>query len=482
MSHALIWFRRDLRLDDNPALQAALRAGHVPVPVYIHAPEEEAPWVPGAASQAWLHKSLLALDADLRARGSRLIIRRGESLAEIEKLIAETRAEALHWNRLYEPAAIARDTRIKQGLKSRGLTVESHNAALLVEPWTVETGQGDPYRVFTPFWKNARQRLDPKAPPAAPERLPEAPVMLAGLGVEDLKLEPQKPGPRWDAGFWNDWQPGEAGAADLLDAFLDGAAHGYKEQRNYPDRVATSKLSPHLHFGEISPRRIVSAVLARQWPAAVQPDIDHFLSELGWREFSHHLLFHFPHTAQENLNPRFEQFRWATPDPVHLAAWQRGRTGVPIVDAGMRELWHTGWMHNRVRMVVGSFLTKNLRYHWKHGADWFWDTLLDADLPNNTQGWQWTAGTGADAAPYFRIFSPIAQAQKFDASGKYIRRWVPELARLPDAALAAPWEQPELLRRLAPDYPIRPIVDLKASREAALEAYSGPKTKLPVAR
>ncbi len=482
MSQALIWFRRDLRLDDNPALQAALRAGHEPVPVYIHAPDEEDPWAPGAASRAWLHRSLLALDADLRARGSRLVIRRGESLAELEKLIAETRAEALHWNRLYEPASIARDTRIKQGLKSRGLAVESHNAALLVEPWNVETGQGDPYRVFTPFWKNARQRLDPKSPPPAPARLAEVPTRLAGLGVEDLKLEPQAPGPRWDAGFWGDWQPGEAGAAELLDAFLDGAASGYKEQRNYPDRIATSKLSPHLHFGEISPRRIVSAVLARQWPAAVQPDIDHFLSELGWREFSHHLLYHFPHTAQENLNPKFEEFRWATPDPQHLAAWQRGRTGVPIVDAGMRELWHTGWMHNRLRMVVGSFLTKNLRYHWKHGADWFWDTLLDADLPNNTQGWQWTAGTGADAAPYFRIFSPIAQAQKFDASGKYIRRWVPELAKLPDDALAAPWEQPELLRRLAPDYPIRPIVDLKASREAALAAYSGPKTKPAVER
>jgi deoxyribodipyrimidine photo-lyase len=482
MSHALIWFRRDLRLDDNPALEAALRAGHAPIPVYIHAPEEEAPWAPGAATNAWLHRSLLALDADLRARGSRLVIRRGDSLAELEKLIAETRAEALHWNRLYEPASIARDTRIKQGLKSRGLTVESHNAALLVEPWTVQTGSGDPYRVFTPFWKNARTRLVATVPPSAPARLPEPPVLLAGLGVEDLKLEPAPPEPRWDAGFWEHWQPGEAGAREMLDAFLDGAAHGYKELRNFPDRVATSKLTPHLHFGEISPRQVVARVLGRIWPAAVQADIDHFLSELGWREFSHHLLFHFPHTAQENLNPKFSEFRWAKPDADHLAAWQRGRTGVPIVDAGMRELWFTGWMHNRVRMVVASFLTKNLRYHWNHGADWFWDTLVDADLANNTQGWQWTAGTGADAAPYFRIFSPVAQAEKFDPAGKYIKRWLPELAKLPESALAAPWEQAELVRRLAPDYPSRPIVDLKASREAALAAYSGPKSKPPSER
>lgn len=479
MSHALVWFRRDLRLSDNPALQAALDAGHVPVPVYIHAPDEEAPWAPGAASRAWLRRSLLALDADLRARGSRLVIRRGDSLAEIEKLIAETKAVALHWNRLYEPACIARDTRIKQGLKSRGLVVESHNAALLVEPWTVQTGQGEPYRVFTPFWKNARQRLSSAPAPAAPARLPAPPVDLLSLDADDLGLAPPKHEPRWDEGFWQHWQPGEAGAAELVDAFLEGAAHGYKEQRNYPDRIATSKLSPHLHFGEVSPRAVVSAVLARQWPAAVQPDVDHFLSELGWREFSHHLLFHFPHTAQQNLNPRFEDFDWADPDERLLEAWRHGRTGVPIVDAGMRELWATGWMHNRVRMVVASFLTKNLRYHWRHGADWFWDTLVDADLANNTQGWQWTAGTGADAAPYFRIFSPVAQAEKFDPAGRYVRRWVPELAKLPDAALAAPWEHAELLARLAPAYPRRPVVDLRASREAALAAYSGPKTKPP---
>ena len=479
MSNALVWFRRDLRLSDNPALQAALDAGHVPVPVYIHAPDEEVPWAPGAASRAWLRRSLQALDADLRARGSRLIIRRGESLAEIEKLLGETKAVALHWNRLYEPACIARDTRIKQGLKSRGLVVESHNAALLVEPWTVQTGQGEPYRVFTPFWKNARQRLSSTPVPAAPARLPAPPLDLLSLDVDDLGLAPPRHEPRWDEGFWQHWQPGEAGAAELVDAFLEGAAHGYKEQRNYPDRIATSKLSPHLHFGEVSPRAVVAAVLARDWPAAVQPDIDHFLSELGWREFSHHLLYHFPHTAQENLNPRFEDFDWADPDPRLLEAWQRGRTGVPIVDAGMRELWSTGWMHNRVRMVVASFLTKNLRYHWRYGADWFWDTLVDADLANNTQGWQWTAGTGADAAPYFRIFSPVAQAEKFDPAGKYVRRWVPELARLPDSALAAPWEHADLLARLAPDYPRRPVVDLRASREAALAAYSGPKTKPP---
>ena len=479
MSHALVWFRRDLRLSDNPALQAALDAGHVPVPVYIHAPDEEAPWAPGAASRAWLRRSLAALDADLRARGSRLVIRRGDSLAEVEKLIAETRAEALHWNRLYEPASIARDTRIKQGLKSRGLAVESHNAALLVEPWTVQTGQGDPYRVFTPFWKNARQRLSPEAPGAVPARLPEPPAGLLSLDINDLGLAPPKNEPRWDAGFWEHWQPGEAGAAELLEAFLEGAATGYKEQRNFPDRIATSRLSPHLHFGEISPRAIVAQVLARDWPAASKPDVEHFLSELGWREFSHHLLFHFPHTAQENLNPRFEDFDWADPDARLLEAWRRGRTGVPIVDAGMRELWATGWMHNRVRMVVASFLTKNLRYHWRHGADWFWDTLVDADLANNTQGWQWTAGTGADAAPYFRIFSPVAQAEKFDPAGKYVRRWLPELAKLPDAALAAPWEHADARARLAPDYPAKPVVDLRASREAALAAYSGPKTKPP---
>lgn len=471
MSNALVWFRRDLRLADNPALQAALDAGHVPVPVYIHAPDEEAPWAPGAASRAWLHRSLQALDADLRARGSRLVIRQGDSLGELEKLISETRAAALHWNRLYEPASIARDTGIKQGLKSRGIIVESHNAALLVEPWAVQTGQGDPYRVFTPFWKKAKQQLEALRAGPAPERLPEPPPTLAGLDLQDLGLAPPVNEPDWDSGFWVHWTPGEAGALEMLEVFLDGALRGYKAERDKPGRVGTSRLSPHLHFGEISPRTIVRALQDGDWPAAIDADLGHYLSELGWREFSHHLLYHFPHIAEKNLNPKFEDFPWAGPDQALLSAWKRGRTGVPLVDAGMRELWATGWMHNRVRMVVASFLTKNLRQHWRHGARWFWDTLVDADLANNTQGWQWTAGTGADAAPYFRIFSPVAQAGRFDPAGHYIRRWVPELAGLPDKALAAPWEHTALLGELAPGYPRQPLVDLRESREAALAAY-----------
>lgn len=475
MSRALVWFRRDLRLDDHAALQAALKAGHAPVPVYVHAPDEEAPWVPGAASQVWLDRSLRALQADLRKLGSELIIRRGPSTEALLALAKECEAEAVYWHRLYEPASIARDVATKAALKAAGLHAESLNGALLVEPWEVKTGSGDPYRVFTPFWKNAKQTLDGQHPLPAPTSLPAVPH-VDSLDVDALSLRPPKREGEWDLGFWEHWAPGEAGAADLLQAFLEGAVHGYKEQRNFPDRIGTSKLSPHLHFGEVSPRRIVQAIREARLPAKIQPDIDHYLSELGWREFSHHLLFHFPHTSDDNMNPRFQEFAWAEVDKARLDAWQRGRTGVPIVDAGMRELYATGWMHNRVRMVVASFLTKNLRYHWLHGARWFWDTLVDASLPNNTQGWQWTAGTGADAAPYFRIFSPVAQAEKFDAKGAYIQRWVPELAKLPEAALAEPWAHGDLLARLAPGYPRRPIVDLKASRAEALAAYLGPKS------
>jgi deoxyribodipyrimidine photo-lyase len=468
MPTALVWFRRDLRLADQPALQAALAGGYAPVPVYVHAPDEEAPWAPGAASNAWLHRSLQALAGELEARGSRLVVRRGPTLAAREQLVSETGAEAVCWNRLYEPAVIARDRTVKQALSARGLHAHSHNAALLVEPWTVATNAGEPCRVFTPFWKKARPRLDGDAlrVAGAPTQLPPVAEAIASVPVAALGLAPE---PAWDRAFWSQWTPGPAAAHARLAGFVADALAHYPEQRDRPDDDGTSRLSPHLHFGELSPRQVVAAL--GDDPAAAEAR-ERVLAELGWREFAHHLLYHFPHTPEADFNPRFAGFDWATPDADALAAWREGRTGVPIVDAGMRQLWATGWMHNRVRMVVASFLCKNLRAHWSHGARWFWDTLVDADLAANTLGWQWGAGTGADAAPYFRIFNPVSQARRFDPDGAYVRRWVPELAALPARVLHAPWEHPAALREAAPDYPGAPIVDLAESRAAALAAFA----------
>ncbi|HEY2344907.1 MAG TPA: deoxyribodipyrimidine photo-lyase [Xanthomonadaceae bacterium] len=476
MSTAILWLRRDLRLDDHPALQAALRAGHRVVPVYVHAPAEEAPWAPGAASLAWLRRSLAALDASLRARGSRLILREGPSLAALERLVEETGAEAVYWSRRHEPASIAVDAAVKKSLHACGLHVESHSGALLCEPWVVATRQGDPYRVFTPFWRNAQKLLVALAasPLVAPAKLPTVDASLPSRSLDALI---PAPAPAWDAEFWDHWQPGEQGAIRRLAQHIDPLLRGYKEHRDLPAIDGTTRLSPHLHFGEISPRRIVHALREAGCDSRTNQNAEACLRELGWREFSHHLLHHFPQTTETNLNPRFDDFPWAAPDARLLEAWQRGYTGVPLVDAGMRQLWRTGWMHNRVRMVAASFLTKNLRMHWLHGARWFWDTLVDADLANNTQGWQWTAGTGADAAPYFRIFNPVSQVAKFDPAGAYVRRWLPELARLPDEAMFEPWKHPALLARYAPGYPRTPIVDLKASREAALAAYSKTRSR-----
>ncbi|MEL1264582.1 deoxyribodipyrimidine photo-lyase [Pseudoxanthomonas putridarboris] len=467
MPCALVWFRHDLRLDDNPALRAALDGGFTPVPVHVHAPEEEGEWAPGGASRAWLHRSLTALDRDLRARGSRLVLRHGPTMPALQALLAETGAEAVFWNRKYEPATQPRDAAIKRQLRGQGVQAESSNGTLLFEPWELATQQGGPYEVFTPFWRSALLQWRAPVEWGAPARLPEMDEDIASLPVDALGL---KPSPAWDAGFWDVWRPGEAGARDALEVFIDGALRGYRSERDRTDRTGTSHLSPHLHFGEIAPWRI-AAGLERARTAANSADIDGYVRELGWREFGYHLLHHFPHTATQDLNPRFERFDWARPQPAMLEAWQRGRTGVPIVDAGLRELWATGYMHNRARMIVASYLTKHLRYHWLHGARWFWDTLVDADLASNTLGWQWTAGTGADAAPYFRVFNPVTQARKFDPDGRYIARWVPELAALPVPLRFAPWQQPDVLALAAPKYPRSPIVDLAAGRDAALAAY-----------
>lgn len=471
----IVWFRIDLRLADNPALEAALKRGGPIVPVFIHAPEEEAPWQPGGASRWWLHQSLAALDGDLRAAGSRLLVRQGASLAALQGLAKEVGARAVFWNRRYEPAAIARDRKIEEALRSDGVEVESFNGALLNEPWTVQNQSGKPFQVFTPFWRHCLAKPAPPEPVPAPRRLPTPARWPKSLALDTLGLQPGIP---WAAGIRAAWKPGATGARAQLDRFLSNAVLKYDEDRNRPDRVGTSRLSPHLHFGEITPRQIWHALRrhaeARNIPATTWRSWQ-FLTEVGWREFAHHLLFHFPRTPQQPLRAQFTKFPWRT-NEAWLKAWQKGDTGYPIVDAGMRELWATGWMHNRVRMIVASFLVKDLLLSWQEGAKWFWDTLVDADLAQNTLGWQWAAGCGADAAPYFRVFNPTTQAEKFDPRGDYVRRWCPELAKLPDKWLHEPWQAPlDCLAHadieLGRTYPHR-IVSHAIAREVALEALA----------
>jgi deoxyribodipyrimidine photo-lyase len=451
---ALLWFRQDLRLSDNPALAAALDRGGAVIPTFIWAPEEEGAWPPGAASRWWLHQSLTALAAALEARGSRLIVRRGPSAQTLETLASESGAATVFWNRRYEPAAIARDAAVKTALRARGLAAESFNGTLLHEPWSILNTAGQPYRVFTAFWRahtkaSVSAATTAVAPPAvlppvsqirAPKKWPQS------LRISDLKLEPTLD---WAAPFRDVWQPGEEGAKAHLRRFPREALSAYPVDRDRPDLAGTSRLSPHLHFGEVSPGDVWRAVMAsmRDSPKAAES----YMRQLVWREFAYHLLYHFPATAERPLRPEFAKFPWRN-RPKWFDAWKQGRTGYPLVDAGMRELWHTGWMHNRVRMVAASFLVKHLLISWQEGAKWFWDTLVDADLANNTLGWQWVAGSGADAAPYFRIFNPSLQADKFDPDGAYVRRWVPEVG--------------------SDEYP-RPIVGHSEARASALLAWEG---------
>lgn len=472
----LLWFRHDLRLADNPALLAAAEMGRPIVPVFILDDKNAGRWRPGGASRWWLHRSLAALTRELAHRAGlppdrpALVLRSGAAEDVILRLVAETGARSVFWNRCYEPWAIARDRKIKASLTRSGIEARSFKAALLFEPWEVLTQQGSPYRLFTPYYRACLAR--PVAPmQSAPARLSLPPTLPAGEPLESLGLLPR---PDWAGGLRKAWRPGEGGAQTRLAAFLDGPLAAYKGDRDRPDLAGTSRLSPHLHFGEIGPRQVWHAVSTRSATSNSEAGPEAFLRQLIWREFSYHLLYHVPDLPETPLRPEFARFPWrASPD--YLAAWQRGRTGYPIVDAGMRELWATGWMHNRVRLITASFLIKNLMISWQDGEAWFWDTLVDADVANNAASWQWVAGCGTDAAPYFRVFNPVLQSRRFDPEGSYIARWVPELARLPAGFRHAPWEATAAVLSdagiaLGRDYP-HPIVDHDAARARALEAY-----------
>jgi deoxyribodipyrimidine photo-lyase len=482
MSATILWFRQDLRLRDNPALAAALKRGGPIIPVYIWDEAGEGDWPAGAASRWWLHHSLSCLDASLKMRGSRLVLARGESGPVLSKLLEVTGATAVYWNRRYEPVLAKRDTALKAELDDSGGGALSFNASVLFEPDLVRNKSGAPFQVFTPFWRYCLSREVEPPVRLAGGRFPRPARWPDSLKLDSLRLLPSK---KWDDGFYRHWQPGETGARRCLDRFVSRRMDNYAAGRNFPGSHGTSALSPHLHFGEIGPRQVWAAVWARAKDSGVFPSsrgAQVFLAEIGWREFAYHLLFNFPQTPKKPLRPVFSSFPWRT-DAGQLRAWQQGRTGYPIVDAGMRQLWQTGWMHNRVRMIVASFLVKHLRISWREGAAWFWDTLVDADLASNTLGWQWSAGCGADAAPYFRIFNPMLQSPKFDPAGGYLRAWIPELAAMPAKFIHEPWTAPaevlvEAGVELGRNYPL-PIVEHGAARVAALLAFKGLGRKQP---
>ncbi|MBL9149937.1 MAG: deoxyribodipyrimidine photo-lyase [Phycisphaerae bacterium] len=467
----ILWFRQDLRTDDNPALLVAAARGPV-IPVYLWAPEDEGEWPYGGASRWWLHHALAALETRLAALGSRLVVRTGRAVSALPKLLKETGATRVVAARRYEPAAAAVEAELAERL---GPAFERVDSSLLHVPESIRTGTGLPYQVYTPFAKNCRMQAKPPRPQRAPSSLEAPPTWPRSEPLDALGLLPTID---WAAGMRAAWTPGETGALAALRAFVAGPVARYALERDLPAVVGTSRLSPHLHFGEISPRRAWYAVedaLRKADNAEFSRNAEKYLAELLWREFGHHVLVHFPHTPTSPLRAEYAAFPWRR-DKATLRAWQRGVTGYPLVDAGMRELWATGWMHNRVRMVVASFLVKHLLHSWLDGARWFWDTLVDADLANNTLGWQWAGGCGADAAPYFRIFNPVLQGEKFDTDGAYVRRWVPEIARLPNDALNAPWKAPSsaLARAgvtLGVTYP-QPIVAHDEARERALAALA----------
>lgn len=475
-SPVLLWFRDDLRITDQPAVHAAAKSGAPVLAFYVF--EEGSGLRPfGGASLWWLHHALEALGRDLESIGSQLFILRGDARKIVPALAEASGASHAFWTRRYGGAEIETDKDIKSRLKDLGIIAESYNGQLLFEPWDVRNKAGDPFRVFTPFWRSAREGYQPPALLAKPRKLAAAkwPAKAPkALSLASLNLLPTKPD--WAGGMRATWTPGEAGAKKRLTQFIDGPLNDYAEGRDFADRQSTSMLSPHLRFGEISPRQIWNAVThAVESGKATSRNVDKFLSEIGWREFSYHLLFHNPELATKNFNARFDDFPWGKANAGHVHAWQKGLTGYPIVDAGMRELWQTGYMHNRVRMIAASFLIKHLMIDWRTGEEWFWDTLCDADPANNSASWQWVAGSGADAAPYFRIFNPIIQGEKFDPNGDYVRKYVPELAKLDSKFIHKPWTATPMELKaagvtLGKTYP-EPVVEHNAARERALAAF-----------
>lgn len=464
---SIVWFRQDLRISDNPALAHAASRGAV-LPLYILDETPSPDGRPlGGASRWWLHHSLTALSESLGG----LVLLRGDPRKLLLEFVRAVGVKGVYWNRRYEPYAIARDKVLKSELAEAGLDVASFNGNLLFEPWEIKTKEGGPYKVYSPFWR-ACLKSSVVGPGNRPKLQLQSPADV-GESLDDWKLIPTAP--NWAKGFDREWSPGENGARRRLDDFLEEGLSGYADLRNRPDLPNVSRLSPHVHFGEISPRQIWAAVtMQAEANAGLRKDAEKYLSELGWREFSHHLLYHFPTLSEQNWKSSFDTYPWVD-DVAQLKAWQHGQTGYPIVDAGMRELWATGYIHNRVRMVVASFLIKHLRIDWREGEAWFWDTLVDADLANNAASWQWVAGSGADAAPYFRIFNPMEQGRKFDPDGAYVRKWCPELGRLPRNLIHAPFEVPaDALEAagivLGETYPY-PVVDHVTARAAALAGY-----------
>jgi deoxyribodipyrimidine photo-lyase len=476
---SLVWLRDDLRLDDNPALIAAAADGPV-VALYVLDDSGKSGRPLGGASRWWLHHSLDRLGAHFAARGVTLILRGGDPAKIVPDVAYHIGAKSVHWNRRYYAWSKPLDAQIKTTLGDAGIKVESHKGNVLTEPWEVKTGTGNYFKVFTPFFRAATPTCDAWAAFASDiPKMIGAAIDCPSDPLDTWRLLPTKPD--WSGGLAAAWQPGEEGANANLARFLGGPIKGYKENRNVPSVVGTSRLSPHIRFGEISIRRIWNAARAAMSAAPeLASDGQTFLSELGWREFSTQLIYHYEDFPDQSWKPEFRAFPWKSDAPA-LSKWQKGQTGYPIVDAGMRELYATGWMHNRVRMIVASLLVKHMLIDWREGEAWFWDTLVDADVANNAAGWQWVAGSGADASPYFRIFNPMTQGENFDPKGQYVRQWVPEIARLPDSFIHRPFDAPsEILRgvgiTLGQTYP-RPIIDHATGRARALEALASLKGK-----